>query len=165
MNTKAGLFQRYHEGSYLGFDLGGEQYLMPIRHVRMVRGWKPSLAEDRLIQNPTAQPLLPPVVDLAAIMGFESCKETAFRCVIIVEWLADSGFKTVAVTVDTIADVLYVSADDIEENPHAASDFDGRFVVAFASTGGRIRKIIDVESVLEAAELSSRLSKTEAICM
>lgn len=165
MNTKAGLFQRYHEGSYLGFDLGGEQYLMPIRHVRMVRAWKPSPIKDQLNRDSVGRSLFTPVIDLAGIMGFESCKESAFRCVIIVEWLTDSGFKTVAFTVDTIADVLYVSADDIEENPHAASDFDGRFVSAFASTGGRIRKIIDVESVLEAAALSPCMGKTEAICI
>jgi purine-binding chemotaxis protein CheW len=118
------------------FSLGSEEYALPIGSVHEIIRY----TEPRIVASDAAwirgviglRGKIIPIFDLAARMGIES---SAPGKIVIVE----SATGQVGVSVDDVAEVLTVAADQLEELPSASTDA----VEAIAKIGDRLAVLLN----------------------
>ena len=141
-------------GKYLTFALAGEEYGLSVLKVR----------EIIKIMEITPVPQVPPhirgvinlrgkvisVVDLRLKFGFEAKDYDDRTCIIVVDTMTDNGPVMTGVVVDSVAEVLNIAADELEETP----DFGGRVQVdaikAVAKVKGKVKMLVDIDRALQA---------------
>jgi purine-binding chemotaxis protein CheW len=139
-------------GKHLTFALAGEEYGLPVLKVREI---------IRIIDI-TPVPQVPPhirgvinlrgkvisVIDLRLTFGFPPRDDDDRTCIVVVDAAADNGTVMIGVVVDSVADVLNISADDVEATP----DFGGRVRVdgikAVAKVQGKVTMLVDIDRAL-----------------
>lgn len=143
-----------HEGKYLTFVLGGEEYGLEILKVREIIG----------LMDITAVPQTPvfvkgvinlrgkviPVIDLRLKFGMEEAEPTEETCIIVV----DIGASLIGIFVDTVSEVLDVTADQIEPAPSFGSSIETSFILGMGKIKGRVKILLDIDRVLSAEELA-----------
>lgn len=143
-----------HEGKYLTFVLGGEEYGLEILKVREIIG----------LMDITSVPQTPvfikgvinlrgkviPVIDLRLKFGMEEAEPTDETCIIVV----DIGGSLMGIFVDTVSEVLDVTADQIEPPPSFGSAIDTVFILGMGKIKGKVKILLDIEKVLSAEELN-----------
>jgi purine-binding chemotaxis protein CheW len=141
-------------GKYLTFALAGEEYGLSVLKVR----------EIIKIMDITPVPQVPShirgvinlrgkvisVVDLRLKFGFPSRDYDDRTCIVVVDTMAESGPVMTGVVVDSVAEVLNIAADELEETP----DFGGRVQVdaikAVAKVKGKVKMLVDIDRALQA---------------
>lgn len=141
-------------GKYLTFALAGEEYGLSVLKVR----------EIIKIMDITPVPQVPAhirgvinlrgkvisVVDLRLKFGFPPKDYDDRTCIVVVDTMADSGPVMTGVVVDSVAEVLNIAADELEETP----DFGGRVQVdaikAVAKVKGKVKMLVDIDRALQA---------------
>ena len=90
------------------------------------------------------------VVDLRLKFGFEAKDYDDRTCIIVVDTMTDNGPVMTGVVVDSVAEVLNIAADELEETP----DFGGRVQVdaikAVAKVKGKVKMLVDIDRALQA---------------
>lgn len=143
-----------HEGKYLTFVLGEEEYGLEILKVREIIG----------LMDITAVPQTPafvkgvinlrgkviPVIDLRLKFGMEEAEPTEETCIIVV----DIGASLIGIFVDTVSEVLDVTADQIEPPPSFGSALETAFILGMGKIKGKVKILLDIDSVLSAEELT-----------
>jgi purine-binding chemotaxis protein CheW len=138
-------------GKYLTFRLGREEYGLPVLKVR----------EIIKLMDITAVPQAPPhvkgvinlrgkvipVVDLRLKFGFESQEYTERTSIIVVEVAGTHGRIQMGVIVDTVSEVLNVSADEIEETPDFGEHVRTDFMCGVAKVKGAVKILLDLDRV------------------
>lgn len=151
---QAGLKTGGHEGKYLTFVLGGEEYGLEILKVREIIG----------VMDITSVPQTPvfvkgvinlrgkviPVIDLRLKFGMEEAQPTDETCIIVV----DIGGSLIGIFVDTVSEVLDVTADQIEPPPSFGSAIDTAFILGMGKIKGKVKILLDIDKVLSAEELT-----------
>lgn len=139
-------------GKYLTFALAGEEYGLSVLKVR----------EIIKIMDITPVPQVPPhirgvinlrgkvisVIDLRLKFGFPPKDYDDRTCIVVVDAATDNGTVMTGVVVDSVAEVLNISADEVEETP----DFGGRVQVdaikAVAKVKGKVKMLVDIDRAL-----------------
>src|SRR4051812_11920996 len=122
MNERASATARdLRSGKYLVFDLNGEECCIQVLKVREIIG----------VQDITAVPQTPlfvkgvinlrgkviPVVDLRLKFGLPQQEYDQRTCIIVVQVERESRSMMMGIVVDSVAEVLNISAGDIEDSP------------------------------------------------
>lgn len=136
---------------YLAFRLGGEQYGIDILRVQEIRSFEPP---TRLAHAPDfvkgvidLRGRIVPIVDLRIKL---QCAEVAYNeCTVVI--ILDIGISAVVgAVVDSVADVVSLSAGQIKPSPQFATQgcLDPSFVRGIAHIDDRMLILMDVTALL-----------------
>ena len=139
-------------GRYLTFSLGRESYGLPVRDVREIIRLCPI----------TPAPRMPPhvrgvinlrgsviaVIDLRAKFELAPVDYGDRACIIVVQVLNPAGMGTrVGALVDTVEEVIQLTAEMIEPAPYFGGEPDMQFIQGVATVQGTVRTLLDIGQV------------------
>jgi purine-binding chemotaxis protein CheW len=133
---------------YLSFEVSGEGYAIDIALTREIRGWtEPSAMPDTPnyelgVINLRGEML--PLIDLAARLGLAS-PEIHARSVIIV---AEVNNMAVGLLVDSVSNIIALSADDMRPPPDMANGGKHDYVSALTVVDEQMIRILDLGPAL-----------------
>lgn len=138
---------------YLTFQLGKEEYGIDILKVQEIRSYE---QPTRMAQAPDfikgiidLRGVIVPIVDLRLKLQCANAEYTAFTVVIILNVRG----TVMGVVVDAVADVVALTRDAIKPAPQFQSQLDAAFVTGIARMGERMLIMMDIESLLDSAEM------------
>jgi purine-binding chemotaxis protein CheW len=144
-------------GKYLVFQLGREEFGIRVVKVREIMGF----------QDITAVPHTPahvkgvinlrgkviPVVDLRLKFGLPEMEPTSHTCIIVVQAEANANSMLLGIVVDEVAEVLNLSAGDIEDTPDFGLGMENPYLLGMAKIQGKVKILLDVDRVLTGEEM------------
>ncbi len=144
-------------GKYLVFELNGEECCIQVLKVREIMG----------VQDITAVPQTPayvrgvinlrgkviPVVDLRLKFGLPETEYTQRTCIIVVQVERESGSMMMGIVVDSVAEVLNISASDVEDTPNFGQGVSTPYLLGMAKVKGRVKLLLDIDEVMTSQEL------------
>lgn len=142
-----------HEGKYLTFVLGEEEYGLEILKVREIIG----LMEITTVpQTPefikgviNLRGKVIPVIDLRLKFGMAEAEPTEETCIIVV----DIDDTLMGILVDTVSEVLDIATGEIEPPPAFSSDISTEFILGMGKIKGNVKILLDINRVLSPEEL------------
>lgn len=140
-------------GQYLTLRLGDEDYAIDIMRVQEIRSYE---EPTRMANSPifikgviNLRGVIVPIVDLRMKLNISKVEYNEFTVVII---LNVRGSITGAV-VDAVSDVVTLDAKNIKPAPQFESAIDSRFILGLAQVGERMLIVMNMEALLNNAEL------------
>ncbi len=146
-------------GKYLAFLLGREEFAIQVLKVREIMG----------IQEITAVPQTPaymkgvinlrgkviPVVDLRLKFHLPEMDYTQRTCIIVVQVQSGGTVLHTGIIVDTVSEVLNLSAGDIEDTPDfGGGSFSGTsYLLGMAKIKGKVKILLDIDRILSNEEI------------
>jgi purine-binding chemotaxis protein CheW len=141
-------------GKYLTFALDDEHYGVPVLKVR----------EIIKVLHITTVPQVPahvkgvinlrgkvmPVVDLRLKFGLPSRDYTDRTCIIVVDLAARERTVLMGVIVDTVSDVMHVSAEELAAPPDFGDASTGGYIEALAKVKGTVKILLNLDRMLGA---------------
>jgi len=140
-------------GQFLSFRLGAEEYGIDILKVQEIRSYEAptriasALAFVKGVVN--LRGVIVPIVDLRLKLGCETADYNSFTVVIV---LNVKG-RVVGAVVDSVSDVLELSADSIKPAPEMASAVDTSFITGISSVNERMLIMMDIESLMASPDM------------
>ncbi|MGR3176364.1 MAG: chemotaxis protein CheW [Candidatus Scalindua sp.] len=147
------ILTKSHEGKYLTFVLGTEEYGIEILTVREIIG----------IMDITSVPQTPdymkgvinlrgrviPVIDLRLKFAMTEEEYTQETCTIVVE----VNSSLIGIIVDTVSEVVDVGSEEVEETPQFGQGIDTDFITGLGKINEKIIILLDIEKVMSTEEL------------
>ena len=144
-------------GKYLVFQIGREEFGIPVLKVREIMG----------IQDITAVPQTPaylkgvinlrgkviPVVDLRLKFRLPEVEYTQRTCIIVVQVQHDTHSVLMGTVVDGVAEVLNVGSGDVEDTPDFGNGVETPYLRGLAKIKGKVKILLDIDQVLTSQEL------------
>jgi purine-binding chemotaxis protein CheW len=139
----------------LTFRLGQEEYGIDILKVQEIRGYDAVTA----ISNAPAfikgvinlRGVIVPIIDLRLKFNVGDAHYDAFTVVIIL----NIARRVVGVVVDSVSDVLTLSAGQVKPAPEFASaTFDTRYIRGLGTVDERMLILVDIEHLMTAADMA-----------
>jgi len=135
-------------GKYLTFALGNEGYGIAIGNVREIIG---VMEITHLPRTPhylngviNLRGAVIPVVDLRLKLGMEKVNQTRETCVIVVD-IGDAGTGLI---VDTVAEVVDITDDQIDPPPAFGPGADNGCILGMGKIKGRVHILLDIARTL-----------------
>lgn len=152
--------QQRRGGKFLAFRLGNEEFGIHILKVREIIG----------IMGITAVPRMPaymkgvvnlrgkvvPVIDLRLKFGMPEAEHTEQTCIIVV----DVG-REIGVIVDTVSEVLDIQDQNVEPPPTIGDPRQTRFIRGMGKVGEAVKILLDLDQVMNTAEITRILQDAE----
>ncbi|MDY0744300.1 chemotaxis protein CheW [Paucibacter sp. R3-3] len=136
---------------FLTFRVGAEEYGMDILRVQEIRSYE---QPTRIANAPefvkgvvNLRGVIVPVVDLRLRLG-QSGEYNEFTVVVVLNVLG----RVVGVVVDSVSDVLELSAEEIKPRPEIAAAMDSRFITGLGKVGERMLILLDIEGMVASPE-------------
>lgn len=133
---------------FLTFTVGKEEFGVDIMMVREVKGWSET---TRLPNTPeylrgvlNLRGIIIPIFDLRARFGGGLTDANEKNVVVIIA----VGNRTLGILVDTVSDILTVSADDIKPSPETSTGLNEKFVSGLIAVEGRMVVLLDIALLL-----------------
>ena len=141
-------------GEYLTFRLGGEEYGIDILRVQEIRSYEPPTrianAPDYIKGVVNLRGVIVPIVDLRVRLGCAKAEYNHFTVVIV---LNVKG-RVVGAVVDSVSDVLELSAEAIRPAPPMASNgTDNGHLTGIGSVGERMLILMDIEALMSSRDM------------
>ena len=144
-------------GEFLTFRLGDEEYGIDILRVQEIRSYE---QPTRIANAPSfikgvvnLRGVIVPIVDLRMKLGCASAEYNTFTVVIV---LNVKG-RVVGAVVDSVSDVLELSADTIKPAPEMSSAIDSGFITGIGAVKNgdaeRMLILMDIESLMASADM------------
>lgn len=137
----------------LAFKLGNEEYAIDILKVQEIRDYS---AVTRIANAPdfvkgviNLRGVIVPIVDMRIRFGFSAPSYNQFTVVIIL----DIAGRTLGMVVDSVSDVITLSADEIKPPPEMTSSTGADYLIGLATVGERMLILLDIESLMSSAEM------------
>ena len=144
---------------FLTFLLAGEEYGVDILRVQEIKGWDsvttiPNTPEYiRGVIN--LRGTIVPIIDMRLRFNLEKKEYDATTVVIVLNVLnEDKPNRTMGVVVDAVSDVYNVPLKDIKPAPDFGTAVDTEFVTGLATVGEVMVIVLDIDHMLNAAELA-----------
>lgn len=141
-------------GKYLTFFLGDEEYGLEILKVSEIIGMQPITRVPRVpdfvrgVINLRGKVI--PVTDLRT--KFEMVvEEGRDACIIVVQM---KGVQT-GVIVDRVSEVVAIADHEVEDAPSFGAGIRTEFLLGIGKAGGRVKLLVNIDKVLESAELAA----------
>jgi len=142
---------------YLTFRLGSEEYGIDILKVQEIRGYD---AVTRIADAPSflkgvinLRGVIVPIVDLRLKFQLGDIKYDEFTVVIIL----NIAGRIVGAVVDSVSDVLELTADQIRSAPDFDSLLDANFITGLGTVGtedrARMLILLDIEKLMTSADM------------
>lgn len=143
-----------HEGKYLTFVLGDEEYGLEILKVREIIG---HMEITTVPQTPefikgviNLRGKVIPVINLRLKFGMPEIEPTEETCIIVV----DISGTLMGILVDTVSEVLDIAIGDIEPPPAFSDDIATEFILGIGKIKGKVKILLDINKVLSPEELT-----------
>lgn len=139
-------------GKYLTFYLGKEVYGIKIRYVTEIIGIQPITVIPEVpsfmkgIVNLRGKII--PVIDVRLKFKKEPVEYDDRTCIIVID-INDS----VGLIVDSVAEVLTISDDNISQPPNYKSAFQNRYIDGIGKVGNDVKILLDCDKLLNDEEL------------
>jgi purine-binding chemotaxis protein CheW len=154
-----GLFETAADATrqFITFTIGTEEYGVDIMAVKEIRGWVETTslpkAPDHVRGVINLRGSIVPIYDLRTRFGLGVTEATRTHVVIIVT----VGERIAGVLVDTVSDILTVTAGDIRPVPDLDGGTESAFLRGLVALEERMVTLIDIEKLLhgDVAEIHS----------
>ena len=138
---------------YLTFRLGDEEYGIDILKVQEIRGYENPTrianASHFLKGVVNLRGTIVPIVDLRLRFGCASAEYNAFTVSIVLH----IGHRTIGAVVDSVSDVMEISAEFVRPAPEMHSTIDACFIRGLAQVGERMVILLDIEGLLMSPDM------------
>lgn len=138
---------------YLTFTLGSEEYAIDILKVQEIRGYeKPTLianAPSFIKGVINLRGIIVPIVDLRIKFNLGKVEYTPFTVVIIL----NVAGRVIGTVVDSVSDVISLSAGQIRPAPDFSGSFDTKYIVGLSSIDNRMLIVTDIERLMTCADM------------
>lgn len=145
-------------GKYLTFDLGAEEYGIPIIKVREINGMmaitKVPQTDEYVKGVINLRGRVIPVIDLRLKFGMEVIDYTERTCIIVVEVQGDKGTISIGLVVDAVSEVNNIKADEIEDPPTFGTSLSTEYILGMAKKEDGVKILLDINKVLATHELA-----------
>lgn len=155
MSLVAKISENVHVGAreYLTFRLDQEEYGIDILKVQEIRGYE----QPTRIANAPAfikgvvnlRGTIVPIVDMRLKFNCAQADYNSFTVVIILN-LRD---RVVGIVVDSVSDVMELSAENIRSAPDVKSAIDNGCILGLGSVGERMLILLDIEKLMSNADM------------
>ncbi|WP_312783755.1 chemotaxis protein CheW [Acidovorax temperans] len=155
MSLVAKISENVHVGAreYLTFRLDQEEYGIDILKVQEIRGYE----QPTRIANAPAfikgvvnlRGTIVPIVDMRLKFNCAQVDYNSFTVVIILN-LRD---RVVGIVVDSVSDVMELSAENIRSAPDVESAIDNGCILGLGSVGERMLILLDIEKLMSNADM------------
>ncbi len=155
MSLVAKISENAHVGAreYLTFRLDQEEYGIDILKVQEIRGYE----QPTRIANAPAfikgvvnlRGTIVPIVDMRLKFNCAQADYNSFTVVIILN-LRD---RVVGIVVDSVSDVMELSAENIQSAPDVESAIDNGCILGLGSVGERMLILLDIEKLMSNADM------------
>ncbi len=148
---------RAKAGKYLTFKLADEEYGLEILKVREIIGLMEITSVPRAphyirgVINLRGKVI--PVINLRAKFEMEETEDTEQTCIIVVEVAAGDSSVITGIVVDSVSEVLDIAGGDIEDTPSLGTNVDTQFILGMAKIKEEIKILLDIDRVLETADM------------
>ena len=150
-------------GEFLSFTLGEEHYGVDILKVQEIRGY------DSVTRVPDAPEYIKgvinlrgtivPVIDLRLKLRLKEARYDAFTVMIVLN-VKD---RVVGIVVDSVSDVIPLNEDQIRPTPELGAAVDTRFISGIGTQDDKMLILLDIETLLDSADLSQHAHVDEAV--
>lgn len=143
------------EGKFLTFVLCKEEYGLEILKVREINGLMDITPVPRMpnfmkgVINLRGKVI--PVIDLRLKFGLPQAEYTKETCIIVV----DVQNTLVGIVVDTVSEVVNVSAKEIEPAPRMGQHVNTDFILGLAKLKGKVKILLGIDKVLRSDEMEA----------
>ena len=149
-------------GEYLSFTLGNEHYGVDILKVQEIRGYDAVTrvpdAPDYIKGVINLRGTIVPVIDLRLKLRLENARYDAFTVMIVLN-VED---RVVGIVVDSVSDVIPLNAEQIRPTPEFGAAVDTRFISGIGTQDDRMLILLDIETLLDTADLGQPSVAEEA---
>ena len=155
MSLVAKISENVHVGAreYLTFRLDQEEYGIDILKVQEIRGYE---QPTRIANAPAfikgvvdVRGTIVPIVDMLLKFNCAQADYNSFTVVIILN-LRD---RVVGIVVDSVSDVMELSAENIRSAPDVESAIDNGCILGLGSVGERMLILLDIEKLMSNADM------------
>ncbi len=136
---------------FLTFRIGEEEYGMDILRVQEIRSYEPP---TRVANAPAfvkgvvnLRGVIVPILDLRLRLG-QAGEYNAFTVTVVL----NVAGRVVGVVVDSVSDVLELSAEEIKPRPEVPAAMDARFITGLGKIGERMLILLDIEAMITSPE-------------
>ena len=145
-------------GQYLTFALGGEMFMIDIRHIKEIieyGGITPVPMMPEFIRGViNLRGSVVPVIDLAVRFGRQAGAVTRRTCIVIVEIETGGERHDIGVVVDSVSEVLELPFSDIEPPPAFGAKIRTDFIHGMGKINGKFMIILSVNTVLSVDDIT-----------
>ena len=142
------------DNEYLTFTLGREAYGIEILKVQEIRGYE---AVTRIANAPefikgvvNLRGIIAPILDMRIKFNLGEARYDQFTVVII---LNVTG-RVVGMVVDSVSDVIQLTAEQIRPAPDfASSTFDTRYITGLGTIDERMLILVDIERLMSGVDM------------
>ena len=155
MSLVAKISENAHVGAreYLTFRLDQEEYGIDILKVQEIRGYE----QPTRIANAPAfikgvvnlRGTIVPIVDMRLKFNCTQADYNGFTVVIILNLRE----RVVGIVVDSVSDVMELSAENIRSAPDVESAIDNGCILGLGSVGERMLILLDIEKLMSNADM------------
>ena len=139
---------------YLTFTLGREEYGIDILKVQEIRGYE---AVTRIANAPefiqgvvNLRGTIVPIVDMRIKFNLGEAKYDQFTVAIIL----NVAGRVVGMVVDSVSDVIQLTAEQIRPAPDfASSTFDTRYITGLGTIDARMLILVDIERLMSGVDM------------
>ncbi len=156
---KADSEARVSPGRFLTFNLAGECYGLEILKVQEIIG---ILTVTRVPRTPAyvrgvinLRGKVIPVIDLRAKLGFDSKSDNERTCIIVLHFQNGDRDVTMGVIVDSVSEVLNVSAEQLEPTPEFGASVSHEFILGLAKLDKNVVILLDADRILSTGEIAA----------
>ena len=141
------------DNEMLSFRLGREEYAISILKVQEIRGYEQptrmATAPDYLKGVVNLRGSIVPIVDMRIKFGLAEPVYDAFTVVIIL----NIAHHVIGIVVDSVADVVTLTQDQIRPAPEMAATLDGNCLLGLGTVGERMLILLDIERLMTAPDM------------
>jgi len=132
------------EMEYVTLVAGGQNFCIEITQIREIRRWTPVTilphSPSHVLGVINLRGAVIPIIDLAAKLGFPPIEPTE-RHVIIITAIEE---RIIGLLVESVSEILGVSADMVRETPRGPEDATTRAILGIITVGDEMTKIINL---------------------
>ncbi len=140
-------------GQYLTLRLGKEEYAIDILRVQEIRSYE---EPTRMVNAPAfikgvvnLRGVIVPIVDLRMKLALDKVEYNEFTVVIILNVRG----TVIGAVVDSVSDVVTLTADAIKPAPQFDTTLDTRFITGLANVGERMLIVMNMEALMSNSEM------------
>jgi purine-binding chemotaxis protein CheW len=142
------------EHEFLTFTLGSEEYGIDILKVQEIRGYHavtPIVSAPAFIKGVmNLRGTIVPIVDLRIKFGVGQAQYDAFTVVVVLKILS----RTIGIVVDSVSDVLQLTAEEIRPAPQFGAALDTEYLMGLGALEGRMLILVDIERLISSREMA-----------
>jgi len=145
---------RHGNHEYLTFTLGREEYGIDILKVQEIRGYE---AVTKIANAPefikgvvNLRGTIVPIIDMRIKFNLGNAEYNQFTVVIIL----NVAGRVVGMVVDTVSDVIALTAEQVRPAPEFSSDLNTEYIMGLGTLDNRMLILMDIEKLMSSREMA-----------